>query len=197
MAEGFILNYFPNIVLWKSSGHRDSQGLSRWGRKPWDHVASTFSAENRLRGPWRRRGEKRGGPATGMPTHCSAERVRFAAKASATDLVPSSLIVLLWRLWGQGGGLNPLQCHQGPRRQQLTMERRGLTSTSASLPARCPGWGARPLLEWLWLPVSLWVSKHLPADWEEGVPGIWITAARLSIFLIPAKSHSTQMLTGM
>lgn len=44
-----------------------------------------------------------GGPVlVSTSTYCSTERVRLAAKASATDLAPLSLMALLWRLWKQG-----------------------------------------------------------------------------------------------
>ena len=44
----------------------------------------------------RRDGEYRGSsPMADMSTHCITERVRLAARASAMDLAPSSLIVLL------------------------------------------------------------------------------------------------------
>lgn len=91
-------------------------------------------------------GEDRGGSLLAiMSTHCSTERVRLAAKASAMDLAPSSLILLLWRLWRQGrgvllkgslsGGLNPdhsVTSAQGG--QHLTSVRRGFDTTCPHCP---------------------------------------------------------------
>lgn len=48
----------------------------------------------------------------------------------------------------------------------------------------------------LWPQDSLWVSKHLSVDGEQGVPGISVTITRLSVDLTATKSHSIQVLTG-
>lgn len=49
-----------------------------------------------------------------MSTHCITERVRLAAKASAINLAPSSLILLLWRLWRQGRDMSPMEHIRAP-----------------------------------------------------------------------------------
>lgn len=81
-----------------SRGHPDGSESLRALSHP------SLHAENRqaLGGEGRREKRKRSLSAS-MPTHCSTERVRLAAKASAMDLAPSSLILLLWRLWKQRG----------------------------------------------------------------------------------------------
>lgn len=60
MAEGFILNYFPTPVLWKTVDIKISRGHPDGSESLRTSPQSSFLAENRQRDPWRRRGEKKG-----------------------------------------------------------------------------------------------------------------------------------------
>ena len=108
------------------------------------------------------RRENRSLPAS-MPTHCSTERVRLVANASAMHLAPSSLILLLWRLWRPG-------------------------EASLVEPTRVPGrpsphtpreWGSWPFPPLLWPQAFPGFSRHLPAGCGQGAPDHWTTRSSI------------------
>ena len=143
----------PTPILRKSSGRQVFQGPCRWLRKPPGLVPSTPLCRKQALGGGDERRENRSLPAS-MPTHCSTERVRLVANASAMDLAPSSLILLLWRLWRQG-------------------------EASLVEPKRVPGrpsphtpreWGSWPFPPLLWPQAFPGFSRHLPAGCGQGAP---------------------------
>ena len=105
--------------------------------------------------------EKRRGtvPASQHATHRSTQRIRLAAKASAMDLAPSSLILLLWRLWRQGGA-------------SLVAPRRAPGRPSPRTPSQ---WGSWPFPPPLWPQGFPGVSRRLPAGYGQGTPDNWTT----------------------
>lgn len=154
LAGGFIFKYLPNTCFLEKQWTSSFPGAIQMGQKAsglWlIHPYFQKTGREALG-----EGEDRGGSLLAIvSTHCSTERVRLAAKASAMDLAPSSLILLLWRLWRQGrgvllkghkktlsGGLNPdhsVTSAQGG--QHLTSVRRGLDTTCPHCPPH-RNWG--------------------------------------------------------